>query len=126
MLENRNFTIKSIAKDIFYSESYIYKLISKIKILFSSLNLNIFLNKSVDNYILTGDELSIRYVHYFSIIRGNNFLSNETITSEVTDSFFHNHNSTIQSLSPAETARINCYSNIFSISINNHKYIHKL
>lgn len=126
ILEKRKFTIQGITKDIFYSKSYTYKLLFKVKLLFSLLNLNLSLHKSDEYYLLEGEEIILRYLHYFSISivskGSNNFFNNNT-RSRVTDFFLQKYSKSIHSLSPIGKARVNYFLNIFAISLNNKSYL---
>lgn len=121
ILKNRKFNFKDVTHNIFYSESYTYKLMAKVNILFSLLNLNLSIDKENNSYFLRGEEITLRYLHYFtlSIVTKGSKYNKYTTHSQLTDFFLYNYSNQLKKLSPIGKARINYFSNIFSIAINN-------
>lgn len=128
ILKNRKFNFNEITNNIFYSESYTYKLMTKVNILFSLLNLNLSIDKEDNNYFLKGEETTLRYLHYFTlsiVSKGSKYTEYNT-HSQVTDFFLSTYNNKIKELSPVGKTRINYFSNIFSTSINSNNSLSPL
>jgi len=128
ILENRKVTLYNITNNLVYSESYSYKLIVKINTLFALLNLNISLDKINNHYVLRGEEIILRYLHYFSVAivsKGTkDFIS--TTNSTITDFFINYYKKRIEPLSPIGKIRIKYLTSIFSSQINNNNYLPRL
>lgn len=128
VLENRKVTLNNITNNLVYSESYTYKLIVKINTLFELLKLNLSLNKINDHYILTGEEIIIRHLHYFSVAIVSKGTKNSVSTSNsiITDFFISYYKKRIEKLSPVGKIRIKYLTSIFSLQINNNNYLPRL
>ncbi|KAJ61010.1 hypothetical protein P785_1784 [Enterococcus faecalis KS19] len=69
VLEKRKFQLDEVSKSLVYSESYSYKLISKLKNFFQVLNTEIDIIRTTTGYYeILGDETDIRLLHYFTIV----------------------------------------------------------
>ncbi|EOB3524545.1 helix-turn-helix domain-containing protein [Enterococcus faecalis] len=65
IFEKRSFQVTKAASALCYSESYVYKFISRIKLVLNKLDFDIMLVKDTDQKInLVGNESEIRFVHY--------------------------------------------------------------
>jgi len=128
VLENRKVTLNDITNNLVYSESYTYKLIVKLNTLFELLKLNLSLNKLNNYYVLTGEEIIIRYLHYFSvaIVSKGTKDSVSTSNSIITDLFINYYKKRIEKLSPVGKIRIKYFTSIFALQINNHNYLPRL
>ncbi|OUK01640.1 helix-turn-helix domain-containing protein, partial [Lactococcus petauri] len=115
-------------ENIFYSESYVYKLIAKVNILFSSLNLKIYFEKNNDMFSLCGNEIEIRYLYYFtiSVVAKGTKQYLDLIDSKFSDSFIGSYSKEFNRLSPIGKTRVYYFIAIFSSSISTQNFLPEL
>ncbi|KXT62908.1 helix-turn-helix domain-containing protein [Lactococcus sp. DD01] len=128
ILKKRNFDVRDITENIFYSESYVYKLIAKVNILFSSLNLKIYFEKNNDMFSLCGNEIEIRYLYYFtiSVVAKGTKQYLDLIDSKFSDSFIGSYSKEFNRLSPIGKTRVYYFIAIFSSSISTQNFLPEL
>lgn len=116
VFERRRFTILSMANELCYSESYSYKLFSKLKRFLDYLNVDIQLTKTSESMIqLIGDESIIRIFHYLvisNVSKGDHWIFKTIHQKEIVMNNFCKDTKRYENLSPIGNHRIN---NIFSI-----------
>ncbi|MBK3674038.1 helix-turn-helix domain-containing protein [Listeria monocytogenes] len=67
-LENREFSLNEMALELSYSESYVYKLLTKLQTFFNLLKIDVEVQKFESTVKLIGDESYIRMLNYFSVL----------------------------------------------------------
>lgn len=67
-LENREFSLNEMALELSYSESYVYKLLTKLQTFFNLLKIDLEVKKYESIFKLIGDESYIRMLNYFSVL----------------------------------------------------------
>lgn len=123
VLEKRYFSISMMAKEISYSESYAYKLYNKLKKFLCYMNTGIKLTKKSDVLIqLTGNESTIRVLHYLAVSvasKGNYWLFKTITQKEIITIQSHINSRRYERLSPVGKNRINSILAIYELSLKN-------
>lgn len=123
VFEKREFSIFMMSKELSYSESYAYKLYNKLKNFFNFMNAGIQLTKKSEVLIqLTGNESTIRILHYLavSVVSKGNCWPFKTITQEEIAAIQSYINSRrYDRLSPIGKNRVNSILAVYELALKN-------
>ncbi|HAC1157048.1 TPA: helix-turn-helix domain-containing protein [Listeria monocytogenes] len=121
VLEKRSFSILTMAATLSYSESYAYKLFSKLKKFFYYMDCGIQLIKENDNIIqLAGDESTLRIFHYLVISvasKGNQWLFKTMTQKEILSIQSYINSTRYEKLSPIGKNRVNYIVAVYEVSL---------
>lgn len=121
ILEKRIFSVWDISESLFYSESYVYKLLTRLKLFFQSIDVKIQIDKKNEIYFyLKGDESKIRIIHYLSVslISKERYWLFTTINKEeiLTTQMLLN-NRTYSKLSPFGKSRVDSIAAVYECAL---------
>ncbi|HBI6208342.1 TPA: helix-turn-helix domain-containing protein [Listeria monocytogenes] len=123
VLEKRYFSISTMANELSYSESYAYKLYSKLNNFLYSMNADIRLTKKSDVLIqLTGNESTIRLIHYLSISiasKGNYWLFKTITQKEIVTIQSYINSRRYDRLSSVGKNRVNSILAVYELALKN-------
>lgn len=127
VLEKRTFSVVTMANDLSYSESYAYKLFSKLKQFFQYTSYGIQLIKENDLFFkLDGDESGIRILHYLAISvgsKGNRWLFTSITQNEIMNAQFYVESNRYKGLSPVGKNRVNSILAVYELALKNKSYL---
>ncbi len=111
VLEKRRFSILQAAESLSYSESYVYKLINKLKQFFKQVDAGFQLEKKSEAIMqLEGCESTIRLFHYLSVVaatKGNHWLVNTITEKEIINTRQYAPTNRCEKLSPVGKNKVN-------------------
>lgn len=123
ILEKRVFSVPLIADTLAYSESYVYKLLKKLKEFFQLMNIDIQLIKKNETLIrVKGSEMTIRMLHYLVVSvasKGNRWLLKTISESEILALQRYLNSERYKKLSPIGKKRVNYILGIFESALKN-------
>lgn len=123
VLEKRTFSIMIMASELAYSESYTYKLFSKLKELFQFIDLGIQFTKKDETMIqLVGNESTIRILHYLSIAvasKGSHWLFKTMSEKEIMSTQAYLGLNRYDKLSPIGKSRVNYIVAVYELALKN-------
>lgn len=124
VLEKRSFRLSTMADTLAYSQSYSYKLLGRLKKFLISIEADVKLTKKkTTTFELSGNESSIRMLHYFSTIlisRGEKWLFKSIEKKEILSSFRYLKTKKIEMLSPINQNKIYDILAIYELANRNH------
>lgn len=121
VLEQRIFSILTIANNLSYSESYAYKLFGKLKQFFQYMNSGIQLTKVNESLIqLAGNESTVRIFHYLVISvasKGNHWLFKSITQREILAVQSYINSKRYEKLSPIGKNRVNYIVAVYELAL---------
>ncbi|MGG5336357.1 helix-turn-helix domain-containing protein [Enterococcus sp. AZ154] len=123
VLEKRVFSVLNMANELSYSESYAYKLFGKLKQFLYFMDLGIHITKKNETLVhLTGDESSIRILHYLVISvasKGNHWLFKTITEKEILSTQAYIKSERYEKLSPIGKSRVNYILAVYELALKN-------
>ncbi|NRE00802.1 helix-turn-helix domain-containing protein, partial [Enterococcus faecalis] len=123
VLEKRVFSVLNMANELSYSESYAYKLFGKVKQFLHFMDLGLEITKKNETLVnLTGDESSIRILHYLVISvasKGNHWLFKTITEKEILSTQAYIKSERYEKLSPIGKSRVNYILAVYELALKN-------
>lgn len=127
VLEKRSFSIVQAAQILSYSESYVYKLINKLKEFFNQVNAGFKLEKKNETILqLVGCESTIRLFHYLCVAvatKGNYWAFNTIDEDEILKVQYYLNSDRYERLSPAGKNKANYILAVYESALKNRQKI---
>ncbi|EGO6704993.1 hypothetical protein GP420_002291 [Enterococcus faecalis] len=127
VLEKRSFSIVQAAQNLSYSESYVYKLVNKLRGFFKQLDAGFQLDKKNETTIqLVGCESTIRLFHYLSVstaTKGNHWAFNTINEEEILNIQKYLNSDRYERLSPIGKNKANFILAVYESAFKNKRKI---
>ncbi|EGO8312539.1 hypothetical protein E3O82_002534, partial [Enterococcus faecalis] len=127
VLEKRSFSIVQAARALSYSESYVYKLINKLRGFFKQVDAGFYLEKKNETTIhLVGCESSVRLFHYLSVsaaTKGNHWVFSTINEEEILNIQQYLNSDRYERLSPVGKSKANFILAVYESALKNKRKI---